>query len=447
MSKRWNNDNTALRFQRPLKTKNNKLSFKQMDAFKNATSLPVNFIRNFHEFLDMKVLTNTTPIQTIINNKFLPWDESVIVNKKDVRMIHTKHFNLKWNYYKLTVEEPDVCNIANYPDLNWDIDAIKEIDINKYCNKHLLFIVKKYNKINWNSKNITFKFELEDILKDLTIDWCYDTIMDKLLKINIKSELFISALFNLNNSKLKWGRLTEYVTWEFISYNQTFPWDYANKHSCYCGNDLDNRNKYSCESGNKCKNFLDLYTLKKLKLKPLNWKKITKDTIYKIIFDHPEFPWDEETLLACENTPLWFVQSTNYKWDMKKITRQSSWKDVRIYTSIKWDFEELIQLDKIIPPISILCLYSKLKWDWDTLSEVFLLDDIIEYTQFPWNWEIIKKRDNIPFRFIITFPEKTWDCDKIKTNDVYEEKMLEVYKVLDNIFIKELLLLVFNKLY
>ena len=350
MSKRWNNDNniTRRRFQRPPKTKDNKLSFKQMTAFKNATSLPVDFIRNFHEFLDMKVLTNTTPIQTIINNKFLPWDKSVIVNKKDVRMIHTKHFNLKWDYYKLTIEEPDVCNIANHPDLNWDVTAIEEISINKYCDKHLLFIVKKYNKLNWNWENITFKFDLEDILNNLSLDWCYDTIMNKLLKIDIRSELFISALFNLNHSKLEWDRITGYVTWEFIGYNSTLPWEYGNKHYCNCGNE--------------CEHYLDLYTLKKLKLKPLNWKKITADTVYEIIYAHPEFPWDEETLLAYEYTPLWFVEATNYKWDLKKITNKSSWSDIIIYRSIKWDLDELILFnDNEAPPIDILCLYPILQ--------------------------------------------------------------------------------------
>ena len=435
MSKRWNNENniTRRRFQRPPKTKDNKLSFKQMTAFKNATSLPVDFIRNFHEFLDMKVLTNTTPIQTIINNKFLPWDKSVIVNKKDVRMIHTKHFNLKWDYYKLTIEEPDACNIAVYPNLNWDVTAIEEISINKYCIKHLLFIVKKYNKINWNWENITNKIELEDILKDLSLDWCYDTIIDKLLKIDIKSELFISALFNLNHSKLDWGRITQYVTWEFISYNQTLNWEYGNKHICNCG-------KYCC-------NYLDLYTLKKLKSKPLNWKNITEVALYEKIDSNPEFPWDEETLLSYDYTPLWFVEKTNYKWDMKKITKNSTWSEIRIYHSIKWDLDELIVFGVDTPPIDILCLYPKLKWEWDKLSAVFSFDDIITYSILPWNWEIIKKRDNLPFIFIRAFPEKTWDFSQFKTADKYEEKMLEVYKVLDNTFIKELSLLIFNKLY
>ena len=32
-------------------------------------------------------------------------------------MIHTKHFNIKWDYYKLTLEEPDVCNFAKNPEL------------------------------------------------------------------------------------------------------------------------------------------------------------------------------------------------------------------------------------------------------------------------------------------------------------------------------------------
>ena len=165
-------------------------------------------------------------------------------------------------------------------------------------------------------------------------------------------------MFNLNHSKLDWGRITQYVTWEFISYNQNLPWVYGNKHICNCGKD--------------CYNYLDLYTIKKLKSKPLNWKNITKFASYEKIYSNPEFPWDEETLISYDNTPLWFVEKTNYKWDMKKITKNSTWSDIRIYHSIKWDLDELSVFglikcdhDELIvfgydtPPIDILCLYPK----------------------------------------------------------------------------------------
>jgi hypothetical protein len=348
-------------------------------------------------------------------------------------MIHTKYFNLKWNYYKLTHEEPDVCNIAKCLDLNWDITALQEIRINQFCNQHLLIIIYKYNKIKWNWEDITIKYDLEDILKNLTLNWHYPTISEKLLKVDIKSELFISALYNLNHSNLDWGLITNHVNWDFIGNYTDLPWVYNNKIIC------------QCES--ICNRHLYLYTIKKLKSKPLNWKKITEIESYETIYANPELPWDEEVLIGGSYTPLWFVIATNYNWDMKRVTKNSSWAEIRMHPSIKWDPDELVILhDNSIPPIDAIRRFSKLKWDWDKLSEFYNFDYIIAY-RLPWNWEIVKKRNYIPFIFLTTFPEKSWDYCKIKTDNKYEEKILEVYKILDNIFIKQLSILVCRKLY
>lgn len=449
MSKRLSNKNIKKnKVKSHPKTMSKSLSLTHINALKDAVSLPVSFIRIFHEFLDMKVLTNTTPIQAIINNKFLPWDTSVIVNKKDLRMIHTKHFNLKWNYYKLTIDEPDVCNIAKYIDLNWNISAIKEMNINKFCSEHLLIIINKYNEINWNWEDITIKFDLEDILKNLTLNWHYPCISEKLLKVDIRSELFISALYNLNHSNLNWKLITDHVNWGFIGNNIELPWVYINKFICNCPLTCQTlTGKTLTGQTLTCQNFLDLYTIKKLKSKPLNWKQITKFQSYQTIYENPEIPWDEEAIIADYYAPLWFVEITNYNWDMKRITQTSSWLNIRLFPSMKWDIDELVILhDDIIPPIDVISRFSKSKWDWDKLSELVIFDDIITYI-LPWNWEIIKKRNNIPFRFLISFPEKSWDYYKIKTDDKYEEKMLEIYKILDKFFIKQISILVFRKLY
>ena len=433
MSKSWNKNNIT---QRPMiKINNNILSDKQLNALKNSTSLPVSIIRSFHEFLDMKVLTNTTPIQKIINNKFLPWDMSVIIHKKDIRMIHTQHFNINWDYYKLTIEEPDVCNIARNPHLNWDPAAIELISIYKYCDEHLLFIIKKYNKINWNWKLLTIKLNLEDILKNISLPWCYIIIMEKLLKIDIKSELFISILFNVNHTKLNWKKISDYVSWDFISNFQSLPWVYVDKDIC------------QCEKIN-CNNCLDLYNMKKLKSKPLDWKKITNITSYLTIYSNPEIPWDEETIIKFKHDPpLWFIEKTNYKWDMKEITKKSKWEDIYKNRNIKWDLDEFVIFSDIIPTIDILCQYPNLKWDWDKLSQLCLFNDIITHTTFPWNFEIIKKRNNIPFKFILTFPEKNWMDSNIIKYDKYEEKFMAMYKLLNTVFTQELSFLVLNKIY
>ena len=418
-----------------IKINNNILSNKQLNALKNSTSLPISIIRSFHEFLDMKVLTNTTPIQKIINNKFLPWDMSVIIHKKDIQMIHTPHFNINWDYYKLTIEEPDVCNIARNPHLNWDSVAIESISIYKYCDEHLLFIIKKYNKINWNWQSLTIKLNLEDILKNISLPWCYIIIMEKLLKIDIKNELFISILFNVNHTKLNWKKISDYASWDFISKFQSLPWLYGDKEICQCDQI-------------KCNNCLDLYNMKKLKSKPLDWKKITNITSYLTIYSNPEIPWDEETIIKFKrDPPLWFIEKTNYKWDMKEITKKSKWEDIYKNPNIKWDLDEFVIFSDIIPTIDILCQYPNLKWDWDKLSQLCLFNDIITHTTFPWNFEIIKKRNNIPFKFIITFPEKNWTDNNIIKYDKYEEKFMVMYKILNTIFMQELTFLVLNKIY
>ena len=132
---------------------------------------------------------------------------------------------------------------------------------------------------------------------------------------------------------------------------------------------------------------------------------------------------------------------------MKEITKKSKWEDIYKNPNIKWDLDEFVIFSDIIPTIDILCQYPNLKWDWDKLSQLCLFNDIITHTTFPWNFEIIKKRNNIPFKFIITFPEKNWTDNNIIKYDKYEEKFMVMYKILNTIFMQELTFLVLNKIY
>ena len=411
-----------------------RLNYNQLDALKRSTNLPISIIRNFHMHIDMNKITKTTPIEVIVRNKFLPWNNKVLLNKKDVRMIHTKYFNLKWDYYRLTIEEPDKCNISIFPKLNWDEKAIEKLGVNIYCDKHLMFILKKYPHIKWDWVNATRKISLETIVANPSFPWDVTGLMRK-LDDKSNSSLLITAIITLPRDLINWKNITELVTWKVVAIYPHLPWDFKEKHCCACGH--------------PCPNFIPLWALRKLKHKPLNWHQITINVSFKTIYENRDIPWDNDAIINrnCENIPYWFIQATDYKWNMKNITKRASWDDVLKYPNLKWNTEELSKAESKDPPlVQLLARYSDLKWDWDKYSGEFSYDDILNYSHLPWKWDIITKRNNIPFDFVMMFPSKNWKYESINAENE-DSIMVKSLQVLRETFTKDLSMIIYNKLH
>lgn len=436
-------------FSKYKKARPQNLNFLQKEALFNAINLPIEIIRRFHKYTNMSNITNTTPIDIIIQNKHLPWDKDVIVNKMDVRMIHTIHFsenfNLKWNYFNLTKNEPDKCNIAIYPNLPWDIKAIEDLNVDGLCNDHLLFLLNKYKNIKWDWQKATKNLSLNAIILNSSLNWDYNTINYKLLDINNKDIIEISLL-SLPTNLIDWDVMTQKVSWDFISKYPNLPWNYKDKNICKCDD--------------KCFNIISLDNLKLLKTKPLNWEKISSIFTWECIYTNQYLPWDEKVLTSAAYPPIWFVRNTKYKWDMKKITHNSKqyWKNILENPDIKWDEEEMIinndndfiwdEDEPIIntPPIELLYRYKNLKWDWDKYSEKIKCSDILDYSNLPWNWKIITNRKDISIGFALRFPEKSWLITNFSDILLSDKISLRILIVLKICFNQDIVSIIFNKI-
>jgi len=438
-NRRWVRDDEKKRTPRRKKIKQPRsrpLTYNQLDALKHSTNLPISIIRNFHMYLDMGKITKTTPIDVIVRNKFLPWDKKVLLEKKDVRMTHTKYFDLKWDYYKLTFEEPDKCNIARLPKLKWDEKAIEAIGLNNFCAAHLIFILKKYSYLHWDWYTATEKVTLLNIIENPSLPWNKNALRYK-LENEGGSTLFMTALITLPVELIDWENMTETVSWVNIGKYPDLPWNFSEKHCCNCGS--------------PCDNFPPLWVLRKLKEKPLNWCQISLNYQFTSIYDNKDIPWDEKAIVnnSYDDIPIWFIFATDYKWDMKRLTNHVSWKTIISRPDIKWDVETMTNTENPSlenPPVEILSRYSDLKWNWDKYSEEFEYNDILDYHHLHWNWDLIAKRNNIPFDFAIKFPEKNWEYDRINAGNE-DEIIVESLRVLKFSFTADIGLLIFNKIY
>lgn len=407
------------------------LTHQQLKSLRNETSLPINIIRNFYRYLDMSKMTRTTPISTIISNKYLPWDKKELVKKKDIRMFHTKHFNLNWNYYKLTMDEPDKCNIAKFSRNFWSRKAIENMGPGVYCDEHLIIILQRYPKINWDWNTITKRISIDVISNNTFLPWVKNVLTNKIMEL--PNDKIMSVLLKFPEEMLNWKVITLHVPWEMIGDMPDLPWELMEKNCCDCGS---------------CTHVLPIWVLRKLKKKSLNWKNITECVSYEIISANQDFPWDEETLVNDLNAPLWFIMNTKYNWDLKKITLISDWERI-MYSppNFKWDKDELASDKFNLPPIELIIRHSDVKWNWERYSKEFSYNDILDYRFLPWRWDIIIERNNIPFVFVKEFPEKNWICNNIITNNEYRNTIVKTLELLKNIFPTDISVLIFKILY
>lgn len=405
------------------------LTYQQLKSLRNENSLPINIIRNFYKYLDMSKMTRTTPISTIISNKYLPWDKKELVKKKDIRMIHTKHFNLNWNYYKLTMDEPDKCNIAKFSRLFWSKKAIENIGPDVYCDEHLIIILQRYSKIDWDWNRITRRISIDVISNNTFLPWVKNVLTDKIMKL--PNDKKMSVLLKFPEEMINWKVVTLHVPWEMIGDMPDLPWELMEK--------------YCCDCGKNCTYVLPVWVLRKLKKKSLNWKNITACASYEIIYANQDFPWDEETLLDDLYAPLWFIMNTKYNWDLKKITLISDWERI-MYSppNFKWDKDELASDKFDLPPIELIIRYTDVKWNWERYSKEFSYDDILDYRFLPWRWDIIIERNNIPFVFVKEFPEKNWICNNIITNNESRNTIVKTLELLKDIFPTDISVLIFK---
>ena len=428
-------------YNRPKQKKNNThgLTYFQIKALKNSCNLPIEIIRHFHNYTDMSKITKTTPIDIIIKNKHLPWDKNMLLNKIDVRMIHTTHFDIKWNYFNLTINEPDKCNIAKYPDLPWDIKAIETLNVNNLCDDHLILLLNKYKNIKWNWKRATDILSLNTIMINSSLPWDYHIINVK-LSLDYNKDIIETAVISLPSNLIDWEAITQKVSWDFISNYPNLPWDYPKKNICSCDN--------------TCVNIISLDNLKMLKTKPLNWVQITTIFGWERIYANQHFPWDEETLIDL-SPPIWFIRNVKYNWDMKKITsvKKHNWHNILENPDIKWDEKEMIidndnDYDDVsnLPPVELLSIYKHLKWNWNKYSKYTGWNNILEYPNLPWNWQIIIKRTDISFRFAIRFPEKEWVYDNFNNISSSEKILLKMLIVLKQYFNLSIALVIFKKI-
>ena len=426
------------------------LTYFQEKALKNASNLPIEIIRHFHNYTDMSKITKATPIDIIIKNKHLPWDKNVLINKIDVRMKHTTHFSdLNWNYYDLTFHEPDKCNIAKYSDLPWDIKAIESLNVSSFCDNHLIFLLNKYKNIKWNWENATNILSLNTIIINSSLPWTYHVINNK-LSLNDDKDIIETASISLPTHLINWKIITQKVSWDFVSNNPNLPWEYAEKNICKCDK--------------ICINNISLDNLKILKTKPLSWVKITHIFDWYCIYANQHLPWDEKTLIDL-STPIWFIRNTKYNWNMKIITHNAkqNWRDILENPDIKWDEEEMIIDNKEIivnndddnddgdnvyihPPIELLSIYKHLKWNWDKYSEKILCSEIQAYSTLPWNWQIIIGRKDISVSFAIRFPEKEWVYENFIDIFSHDKIYLKMLIVLKKYFYSTVALIIFKKI-
>lgn len=411
----------------------NMITFHQKKILKNATSLPLNIIEAFHKHLNMKIITQTTPMAIIIKNTRIPWNKKELVKKKDLRMEHTPYFNLKWNYYKLTIDEPDKCNIAKHPELKWDTRALICINTDKLCNEHLIAILNRYPDLNWNWSSLTRKIPIKDIINNMSLSWNINEVIDRLE--DLEEEYRTLVLFRLPHDKIDWKKMTICTSWSMIAKYPDLPWSF--------------KDKYSCECETNCNNKLTLWILKKLKNKQLDWKNITEFMIYKsieTIYNNQDIPWDEKTIVDnFRDIPFWFIYNTKYNWDNRKVTMRVSWTTVLTYPNYNWDFDAMPKTS-CIPNVWILSKYPDLDWDWDRYSSVFNYDDIMNYNTLKWNWNIIANRSDIPFWFALRFIHKKWNANNILGTESNKD-IFKTLTILKNNFDLDVSLIIFNKFY
>lgn len=409
------------------------MSKKQIASLRHEDKLPIGIIDNFCEYLNMETLTRTTPLNDIIQNQNLPWNKRVLSRRRDVQMRDAVLLKrVKWNFYYITLNEPDKCEIVKNPHYPWDKKALSKIDVRDFCDGHILGLLKQYPDIYWDLSKVSNIFTLKQIIDNPSIKWP-SYIIRKYLNISPIDETFERAIQTLPKNLIDWEQLTVSMSWEIVLKYPSLPWKYQYKYVCNCGE--------------KCHNHLPKWAYEKLKDKGIDWKNITRVESFETIYFQNELPWDTEVILErILEAPFWFIKQTNYEWDFKYLTKSSSWNTILNNPDIPWDIDTMALVEyNSLPPAGILIRYKNASWDWEKYSSEFSFEMIALYKTLPWDWSIISQRENIPFFFFALFYTNKLEPENVVC-DAREKSSILALKQCEKIFPSEVAGLIFNNL-
>lgn len=389
---------------------------------------------------DRNKITKNVDLRVIWENKDFTWSLSVIKKRDDLRFSDIKELSYLGDfsscYYKLTMIE-----IAEFCDLNkllkdypFHEKALQKINVLKTCESCLIKFMQKYPNLrfpNWKRKDITRKISLDDILKNLDIQyWDSDIVTKRVIyDTNCDRQIIMKILYK-NPYVLNLDRIIS-----LIDYNDIFKFLYLDwninlkitntsklpeiRHLRYF---YENNIPYCENSILEYKDIDSLYLLSdKLPLKSIR--------------DKLEFG-SKGRLTRLNRYELPQVKFLD---DMTEETRLSSWKDIDDYPFYNWETKIIEQksLDTQNPIMVNLLKYfnKRIKFDFNKLSSFYDFNNILDTPYFDWNYDIIGERKNIPFEFFKIFISRNISTQNISFDYEVEKELIEIAEYLKEVIL------------
>lgn len=381
------------------------------ERFTKLENIPIEIIREFHEFINMSECSKTSSMEDIVNNVQLPWNYYIISQREDIDLhqltkLHKICPGQKWDRKKATLAT--FCfNGIRCPYV--DKDTIKHI-IQYSSPEYMTDIIKK------NTTKIETLENIDQIKTIITEKYRYSN-----------ESIIQNAISNISNF-LYFDLLTHFVSWECIACNPNHPWIL-----------YDKKISFNIEDKHYCP-YSYLYILQK---KNINWSYLTKYENFYTILQTQDLPWDMQEIYEIIRERdidgkyiMDFIKLTpKLPWDMKILTDIISWEWIDMCPYLDWDIQTLTykNITRTDLPSSHLIMILQDHLPMQHITRLYPIKEIAHSIHnIRWDKDILLGLQNVPFQIFLHYPMWPWVKSRVLCSNDFQKKKFQEKVDIDN---------------
>jgi len=376
----------------------------------------INLLKYFNEYLTIKErehISKTINLDIIKKNKNIRWSLKSIKNRDDLKMTDIKELsyigNFSSQYFRLTFyESTKICtssSIMSNLNLKWHPMALSKIEIECYCSDCLIIFLKTFQDLNfpiYKKRKITKKLSIKIIMENINLPyWDKKILSAKIIENGIcflPEDNTIQYILYKNPDLLDLEKLINYIDCDIICKIPYLNWNLRDKVL-----DISKLPKiYQIRIFIENKIPVNINTV--FQYLDINDLYLLEDKIKLLDFEYYFLYTVEERFL---NIMKFKIPEIKIKNDMSRETKEVSWSYICNYPFYNWDYkvieEKSLNQKKIIPVCLLKYFNKKIKFNYQKLSEFISFGDILNTPYLSWDYQIISKRQNIPFIFFKIF--------------------------------------------
>lgn len=129
--------------------------------------------------------------------------------------------------------------------------------------------------------------------------------------------------------------------------------------------------------------------------------------------------WDYEEIVDNKNfTIRWIIEFPDKPWNWESFHSMHwfVWYLVDLFPHKPWNWNEFRD-----PPFFLIQKYISKPWNWNEISRKANMEDLLQYPDFHWNWEVVTIHSDISTDDMIAHPDLPWDIDTLSFTKIDDD--------------------------